>query len=196
MIVARCAGAARILDVGCWSGFLGRRLLALGATTVDGVEEDPSAAELAARDYREVWVADVETFDIPEGYCYDRIVCADVLEHTANPQAVLARLRPFLAPDGLLVVSVPNVAHWSLRMKLLLGRWEYTDRGLLDRTHVHFFTRKSAQCEIASAGYVVKEVAITPQLPLIRSPSLARRLARFWPDGFAFQFVITAASRP
>jgi hypothetical protein len=170
MIAARCCNAEQVLDVGCWSGLMGPLLLAMGVRAVDGIEIDSVAAARAATQYRKVWQADIEVFDIPADCYYDRIICA----------------------DGLLLVSIPNVAHWSLRVKLALGHWDYTDRGLLDRTHLHFFTLRSAKMEIEAAGYGVQDVAISPLVPFIRSRRVAAIVGRIWPTGFAYQFVIAA----
>ena len=74
---------------------------------------------------------------------FDAIVCGDLVEHLRDPGAALARLRPLLRPGGRLVLSTPNIANWAMRLSLLGGRWRYTDRGILDRTHVHLFTRKT-----------------------------------------------------
>ena len=128
-----------------------------------------------------------------EALQYNRVLRADVLEHTRNPCRVMTRLKRHLAPGGLLIISIPNVAHWSLRIKVLLGRWEYTDRGLLDRTHLHLFTLRSAKAELAAAGHRVRSVAISPMVHrFIRSRTITEGLGRLWPAGFAFKSVIAA----
>ena len=87
-------------------------------------------------------VGDVETMELPlEPGSFDVVLCGDVIEHLRDPVAALARLRPLLRPGGRLVLSTPNVANWAIRLSLLAGRWRYTDRGILDRSHTHLFTR-------------------------------------------------------
>jgi 2-polyprenyl-3-methyl-5-hydroxy-6-metoxy-1,4-benzoquinol methylase len=134
----------RVLDVGCSTGYLSAPLAERGNVVV-GLELDPQAAREAEPHCERVLVGDIETMELPlEPASFDVVLCADVLEHLRDPGAALARLRPFLvAPAGRLVLTTPNVANWAMRLSLAAGRWRYTDRGLLDRTHVHFFTRRS-----------------------------------------------------
>ena len=84
---------------------------------------------------------------------FDVVLLGDVIEHLRDPVAALARLRPLLRPGGRLVLSTPNVANWAIRLSLLAGRWRYTDRGILDRTHTHLFTRATLRETIERAGY-------------------------------------------
>jgi len=92
---------------------------------------------------------------------FDAVVCGDLVEHLRDPGSTLARLRPLLRPGGRLVLSTPNVANWALRLSLLGGRWRYTDRGILDRTHAHLFTRKTLIETVEAAGYRVVELDYT-----------------------------------
>jgi len=136
---------------------------------VTGVELDPEAARAAARDLRRVVVADLDRVSLagsvgPE--TFDVVVLADVLEHLKDPGSVLREAALMLAPGGRVVLSVPNVGHGSLRLALLQGRWNYTDTGLLDRTHRHFFTRQTLLELVTSAGLVVTELRGTVADPL------------------------------
>jgi 2-polyprenyl-3-methyl-5-hydroxy-6-metoxy-1,4-benzoquinol methylase len=133
----------RVLDVGCSTGYLAERLQQHGATVV-GLDVDERSAELARRHCVEVHVGDVETMELPfEPGSFDAVVCGDLIEHLRDPQAMLARLRPLLRPGGRLVLSTPNIANWAMRLSLLFGRFRYTEWGILDKTHTHFFTRKT-----------------------------------------------------
>ncbi len=135
---------------------------------------------------------------------FDVIVCADVLEHLAEPERVLASVRRWLAPGGLLLVSVPNVANAAIRLSLLAGRFEYSDKGILDRTHLRFFTRRSARRLVEQAGFRVRRIRATPvpaelALPVLGrfpfrplSRALAAAAARAWPTLFAYQFLFDA----
>ena len=87
---------------------------------------------------------------------YDAIVYCHVLEHLTDPLSTIALARKHLAPNGRFVVALPNVATWRMRLHLLSGRWEYADEGILDRTHVKFYTRKTAREMLASAGLEVE----------------------------------------
>ena len=134
---------------------LGHSLQGAGLT-IDGVELNPTWAEMARPYYRDVWASTIEAAPLPDK-TYKLIVCADVLEHTADPVAVLRRLRRAGADDAVFIVSVPNVAHLAVRMMLLFGLFPKMERGPLDRTHLHFFTRGrpatwSSRRACASAG--------------------------------------------
>ncbi len=92
---------------------------------------------------------------------YDAIVCADVIEHVPDPAGVLRDLRKAAAPDATFIISVPNVAHLAVRMMLLFGRFPKMDRGILDRTHLHFFTKDTATALLQSAGLKIEQIHCT-----------------------------------
>lgn len=147
--------ARRVLDVGCAAGELGRALKERQPCHVTGVELDPQAAEQARAWFDHVVCGDIAEIarDLPGNY--DCIVLGDVLEHLSDPESVLRDLRPLLAEGGKLTLSVPNVRHWSVVRDLLEGRWDYTDKGLLDRTHCHLFTRDSLERALRETGFSV-----------------------------------------
>ncbi|MET0602534.1 MAG: class I SAM-dependent methyltransferase [Baekduia sp.] len=204
IVLEEVPDGAHVLDVGCATGYLAAELSHRGCT-VDGIEFDPVAAQAARAHCREVVVGDLEApFTHAEvermlaGARPDLVVCADVLEHLRDPWAVLAWLRTLLAPGGRAVVSVPNIAHWTARRALLRGRFDYTDYGLLDRTHLRFFTRASAAELARRAGFAVREERLAgAPLPLeSRVPALGRvrdRCVRRYPGLLALQFVLVLA---
>ena len=147
---------SRVLEVGCGEGQLGRRLCELGCE-VHGVEVVPAAAAAAARALDRVTCADVERapLDYPAGH-FQLLLCGDVLEHLVDPWGTLARLQRLLAPGGVLVCSVPNVQYFPVALGLLRGRFDYRDAGVLDRTHLRFFTRRSARQLVEGAGFTVE----------------------------------------
>jgi 2-polyprenyl-3-methyl-5-hydroxy-6-metoxy-1,4-benzoquinol methylase len=193
-LVAAVGTGNRVLDVGCSSGYLSEPVAANGNTVV-GIELDPEAARGAERFCERVLVGDVTTMELPfEPGSFDVVLLGDVIEHLREPVAALARLRPLLRPGGKLVLSTPNVANWAVRLSLLAGRWDYTDRGLLDRTHVHLFTRRSLVRAVEAAGYRVVDVDFTVPFPG-DSDALdtgARAVGRLRPTLFAYQWVVTA----
>ena len=129
---------------------------------------------------------------------FDAIVCGDLVEHLRDPRTTLERLRPLLRPGGRLVLSTPNVANWAMRLSLLGGRWRYTDRGILDRTHTHLFTRKTLAETVDAAGYRVLELDHTAPVPLIGTPAVERTahaITRVRPSLLAYQFVLAATPR-
>lgn len=146
----------RVLDIGCAGGDLGRVLRRRGCR-VSGVEVDPAAAQAAEQVLDEVLVGDVGELDLVDHFgteSFDVVVFGDVLEHLADPLAVLRKVLPLLAGSGSVVASIPNVAHGSVRLSLLQGRFDYRPLGLLDSTHLRFFTRGSVHELLREAGLV------------------------------------------
>jgi SAM-dependent methyltransferase len=141
-----------VLDCGCGGGRVARSLV---RCEVDGIELSEDAAEGARSVCRQVVhgsLTDPASWRALEGRRYDAIVFSHVLEHLVEPLAALALARGYLAPGGRFVVLLPNVATWRMRWELLMGRWDYADEGILDRTHVKFYTLKTARELLAEAG--------------------------------------------
>ncbi len=152
--------ARRILDVGCGEGVLGLSLLERGALHVAGVEIDPEAASRASARLSSVLVGDVETMALPfEPRSFDCIILADVLEHMRDPQRALGRLGAYLAPSGVVVASIPNVRHYSVLHMLMEGGWNYQPSGILDRTHLRFFTLREMLAMFAGCGLKIRSVS-------------------------------------
>jgi 2-polyprenyl-3-methyl-5-hydroxy-6-metoxy-1,4-benzoquinol methylase len=174
----------RVLDIGCASGYLAERMKARGCI-VTGIEPDAEAAEMARPHCERVIAgrADDLTTLASVGARFDVILCGDVLEHMADPAPVLTFLPSMLAPEGSLVVSIPNIAYLRTRLDLLRGRFEYTDDGILDRTHLRFFTLASARRFFNECGW--QEVEFRPT-ESGRAPYAA---VRRWPSLLAPQFV-------
>jgi 2-polyprenyl-3-methyl-5-hydroxy-6-metoxy-1,4-benzoquinol methylase len=193
---------ARVLDVGCATGFLGEALAAQGCVTT-GVEIDPAAAEKARAHLEEVVEADLNVSGLDElfpGREFDVVVFGDVLEHLIDPDAVLRSALPLLVSGGAVVISIPNVTHGSLRLALLQGRWDYRETGLLDRTHLRYFSRKSVIQMVADAGLHITNLWGTVLDPLasdaeIDDESLPGTIVdwvRRQPDALTYQFVLRA----
>jgi SAM-dependent methyltransferase len=187
--------ADRVLDVGCSTGYLAERMQKQGSTVV-GLDVDERSAELARQFCEAVYVGDVETMELPfEQGTFDVIVCGDLIEHLRDPQAFLARIRPYLRPEGRLVLSTPNIANWAMRIGLLFGRFRYTEWGILDSTHTHFFTRKTLRECLEAAGYRVVVFDYTVPVPVLSTPpveAVAHRIGRLRPSLLAYQFVVAA----
>jgi methionine biosynthesis protein MetW len=192
----------RVLDVGCATGYLGEVLMERGCR-VKGVELDEAAALEAAKVLDEVVVADLEQVDLAERFGdekFDVIVFGDVLEHLRDPGRLLRSAAQLLDEGGSFVISVPNVTHAALRLALLQGRWTYTDRGLLDSTHVTFFTRASLIGLIRDSGLVPIEVRGTTAPPFGTEvaidpedlPEGAVEWVEQQPDADVYQFVVRA----
>lgn len=166
----------RVLDVGCASGYLAEALGAQG-NKVSGVELDPEAAEKARPFLDRLVVGNVEDLDLVAEFGpgeFDVLVFADVLEHVKDPVDVLRRSRPLLAEGGYAVLSIPNVAHGSVRLALLRGRFDYQPLGLLDDTHLRFFTRSSLDRMVVDAGFVAVDTRQTTAGPFETEIPVAR----------------------
>jgi len=185
----------RIFEGGVSSGYFARVLVEAGYT-VDGAEIDPVAAAAAGTICDRLVVGDLAALDLAAlAPVYDGFVFGDTLEHLADPVALLRRLRPLLADDGALVVSIPNIANWAVRLGLLAGRFRYTERGILDRTHLRFYTARTVREMLAEAGFRTDELVATVPVPLIRWRPLlwlAHRIGNLRPSLFAYTFVIVA----
>lgn len=147
--------ARTVLHVGCGTGALGAAFRRFNPNArILGIEADPSNARIAAGRLDEVVVADVESeifpFDVPDGI--DCLIYDDILAHVRDPWAMLRRHVRELAPNGTLLASTPNVEHWSLVARLLQGRWDYDDAGLLARANLRWFTQETARRALAEAG--------------------------------------------
>lgn len=192
----------RVLDVGCASGYFARALAENGCT-VSGVEYDADAAEEARPALAELVVGDLEQLDLVaqlgQGR-FDVVVFGDVLEHLRDPLPVLRQARTLLAPGGYVVISIPNVAHGAVRLQLLRGRFDYRPTGLLDSTHIRFFTRDNLEVLLHDAGFAATdflrttaglfetELGLTPdQVPA----DLVEQVLQD-PDATTYQFVVRA----
>jgi 2-polyprenyl-3-methyl-5-hydroxy-6-metoxy-1,4-benzoquinol methylase len=201
------ARGKRILDVGCGAGALSSALKRSGATSVAGIELDPAAAGVA-REVVDVLVeGSVLEAPLPfkEGE-FDYLVFADVLEHLPDPDRALERLLPFLASEGHVVISVPNMRFYTVLIRLMSGRWEYTDSGVRDRTHLRVFTRYSLERMLARHGLELETLRrnfrlFEDQSQISRVGALATRLVKasigpwFCPDLLAYQYVALARKR-
>ena len=149
----------RVLDLGCANGHLASELRAAGHHVV-GVD---AAAKLGVKDAVDQFVqADLDLGLPPEvSGPFDVVVCADVLEHLRRPELVLDELRRLLTPTGVVVVSVPNFAHWYPRLRVVAGRFDYDHRGILDHTHLRFFTRRSFERLVGERGWAITRRSYT-----------------------------------
>lgn len=156
-----------VLEVGTATGYLSAEMARLGCA-VTGIEQDQQMAELARPYCREMRVGDIEEMDFSDFGQYDAIIFGDVLEHLRNPRAVLEKMRSLLKPGGKMLISLPNVANIWVRLNLLLGRFEYSQVGILDESHLRFFTLKTARQLASDSGLDVLSTSVTPiPLPVI-----------------------------
>jgi SAM-dependent methyltransferase len=149
--------AARILEVGCGAGTTGAQAKSAGrASRYVGIELDPAAAARAESVLDEVVIGNVESLTLPfPTASFDVLILSEILEHLIDPWSVLKRLAPLLVPRGTLYASSPNIAHFSVLSMLLRNRWDYTDRGRMDWTHVRWFTPQTYREMIEAAGFQI-----------------------------------------
>jgi 2-polyprenyl-3-methyl-5-hydroxy-6-metoxy-1,4-benzoquinol methylase len=167
----------RVLDVGCGFATTSARIQRLG-NEVTGIESSAEACAVASQRIARVMQADL--IDAAPDGTFDVLIFADVLEHLAWPVGILERYLQNLAPGGSVIISLPNVGLWSVRFAHLFGQWNYEETGVLDRTHLRFFTRKTARWLIEQAGLkIVKKTynpgLVRPFVPLAKSVILSRR---------------------
>ena len=154
--------AKKILDIGCGAGVLGKALKDRQNCYVTGIEYDPAEAHHAEARLDRVYTGDaVKIMPEIQKNSFDTIIMADFLEHIADPEKVLSDVKNILTSEGKLVLSIPNVRHWSVIKDLLEGRWEYRDAGIQDRTHLRFFTWQSILSLLNSAGYHIESYSGT-----------------------------------
>jgi 2-polyprenyl-3-methyl-5-hydroxy-6-metoxy-1,4-benzoquinol methylase len=192
----------RVLELGCATGYMSEVMRSRGCYVV-GVELDPIMAKMAEQHLDRLIVGDLDVLDLEQelgGERFGVIVAADVLEHLKDPLRVLRSLRCLLVEDGFLIASIPNVAHGSVRLALLEGRFPYQERGLLDRTHLHFFTRESIGQLFEAAGFVIADLVRheldigASEVPFDSSnaPKELQAALDGDPDATTYQFVIKA----
>lgn len=183
---------SRVLEIGCGSGFTTERLARMGCR-VTAVELVREAAQKASPFCEQLLVGDIErgALERIQGR-FDHILFGDVLEHLTSPGNLLRELRDFLEPDGCVLASIPNIAHYSARLSLLLGRFEYQQQGILDSTHLRFFTHSSVQRLFSSSGYRVTSLEAVYSFPGI-SIFPYRLLPKTFLSGLlGWQFVLSA----
>ncbi|MBX4190498.1 class I SAM-dependent methyltransferase [Candidatus Saccharibacteria bacterium] len=192
---------SKLLDVGCSSGNFGEVLINKKNCLVDGVEPDARDAKVATSKLNKVWTLNIETDDLSDlKNNYDFIYFGDVIEHLVNPIGTLTRIKPLLSKTGAVIFSIPNMGHVGVRLALLKGEFEYTETGLTDKTHLHFYTMDEVQRVFAEAGYKIDKMDFVKkdypkdvlkkylnELGLIASPDFFKRMSQ--PDASAFQFV-------
>lgn len=203
----RLPAGATVLDLGCGPGVLGRLTAKLEKScTFDAVEGDPEAVAMARGFYRDIIPADLQNAELAAlfaGRKYDFIVLADVIEHLEAPGRLLRRLPALLRPQGRVLISLPHIGYSALVAELLAGQFAYRPQGLIDRTHLRFFTRASAARLLALNGFAVAatdEIVKPPVMsefgaaalealdPSVRDALLTR------PDALLYQMLIEAVS--
>lgn len=200
---------ANVLDVGCGTGAVSVQIRDVAKATVTGVEPSPERAKAC----RARGIETLETIfpsELIPKRAFDTVVFTDVLEHLPDPSTALQAAKDYLRANGTVIASVPNVAHWSVRFDLVFGRFEYKPYGIMDATHLRWFTQRSLKRLFEKSGYRVKFQTMAPGIWLPdyrhRRPwkwiprSMRDRGVRFacrlFPGLFGAQHVIVARVSP
>jgi methionine biosynthesis protein MetW len=208
LLLAMIPEGARVLDVGCGTGSVSCLVRDRRRATVLGIEPNAARARLAEERGIAV-IASTYTEEIPRRHgTFDVVLFADVLEHLEDPAAMLWQVRAALAPGGRVLASIPNVAHWSVRLNLLVGRFDYQPTGIMDATHLRWFTRAAVGRLFGEAGYELREMRSSAGMflpaytasplrvvpPYVRLAAV-RRLMAVAPGLFGCQHVVAATPR-
>jgi 2-polyprenyl-3-methyl-5-hydroxy-6-metoxy-1,4-benzoquinol methylase len=205
LIVARLKklpAESKVLDVGTASGMLAR-MCQDNSFHFFGVELNPEWAQMADPYYEKIWVGHIAEIAADALSDYDAVVLGDVLEHLPAPEMVLQKLIALQDSGSTFLISVPNIANFWVRFNLLLGHFDYTDRGILDRTHLRFFTRKTLIEMINHSGLKIVSLQATPiPLELVSkffvSPlgrffhAILAKLTSLFPTLLGYQFIVEA----
>ena len=193
---------SRVLEFGPSTGYMTQALRERLNASVVGVELNAEAAQLAAVHSERVLIGDAEELDLEAelgGERFDAVLFADVLEHLREPARLLRRVRQFVGEGGVVIASIPNIAHASVRLALLGGSFRYREQGLLDETHLRFFTREGIQDLFESSGYLITQWLrrrIEVEESEIPVPQTVPEEARAWatgdPEATTYQFVVCA----
>ncbi|MET3413644.1 MULTISPECIES: class I SAM-dependent methyltransferase [unclassified Methylobacterium] len=195
----------KLLDVGCGTGTITSTLRDALSLDVVGVEPHPERAEQARTEGLNVITGVYDQTFAQRNEKFDYILFADVLEHLVDPAEMLREVKNSLAPDGRVLASIPNVAHWTVRAQLLFGNFNYKPTGIMDATHLRWFTRRSVRRLFEAAGYEVEDIRgaaggwmgvyrYTPFrfLPQDQKSFVLGQLCRIAPALFSVQHVIKA----
>ena len=199
LIRAKLAG--RALDCGCGAGD-NARILSNRGWVVDGITISPDEHSKAAQVCKAVHIADLES-GLPSAVSgvYDLVIFSHVLEHLRNPSRILNDTHRVLARDGIVAVALPNVLNWRSRLRFLLGRFEYEEGGIMDTTHVRFYTFASGRRLLESNGFLISTATVEGIFPLARKIGLPSRIVRlldrfassYWPGLFGWQLLYVAS---
>lgn len=186
-----------VLDVGCATGFMGKYLQNDKQCRVVGLDLRSAELAIAKKDLFKVVNGDIQddatvskVLKTTKNQKFDVVIATSLIEHTAEPQLVLQQMKKLLKPKGRIIMSTPNVAHWTMRLSLLMGNFEYTEYGILDRTHLQLFTYHTFQQLFKKSKLKIVKVKIDAEGG--GYPRISLALAPFFKNVFAYQTLVVA----
>jgi 2-polyprenyl-3-methyl-5-hydroxy-6-metoxy-1,4-benzoquinol methylase len=192
----------KILEVGCNTGNLGYSLIKNKSCKVYGLDYSKKAINIAKKRLTKAIVFDLETYSIPyKNETFDIIIFADVLEHIRYPEKTITDYKKTLKKDGIIIASIPNVANINIRWNLFWGNWNYKEWGILDKTHMRFFTKKTIKQLFNDQNYKIIKITSTPGAnfiflrhfkPLIKIKEI---ICKIYPKLLALQFIVIAKNK-
>ncbi len=195
-------GAKKVLDVGCGIGTLGKQIKIKNKAEVVGIEIDVKMAEIAQNILDKVIIGDIENIKLEKHIVseyFDCIIFADLLEHLKNPWIIVKKLNLFLKKEGVIIMSIPNIRHYTTIIDLLIrGYWPYRERGIHDKTHLRFFTLRNIRDMIENAE--LKITKINRNYRIIERPHKYNKFAAFFALPFfreflTFQYIVIAKKK-
>lgn len=195
--VEKIPNNARVLEIGCATGFVGEYLKKEKNCTVVGVDIGVDELKEAKKKLDEVILGDIEEEEtlkkLRKYKKFDVVYSSALIEHLRDPWIATSEWKNFLKPNGMLILTTSNITHWSMRVKLLKGQFEYEEYGLLDKTHLRFFTPKTFQNLVKNSGYTIQQYTIDSVGG--GHPRISKFLSQFFPNVFAFQMLIVASKK-
>lgn len=188
---------SNVLEIGCADGFMGEYLIKSKDCAVIGIEKRKEEVKIAQQRLTRVILGDIEDKEKLESILkeikdkkFDVILATSIIEHLVNPSRFIDIAKNFLKKEGIVIVSVPNIVHWSMRLSLLRGQFDYSEYGILDQTHLHFFTLKSIKSYFENNGFKIIKIKI--DFVGGGYPKISRFLGIFFPKLFAYQILVIA----
>lgn len=185
---------SRVLEIGCATGFMGEYLIKNKNCTVIGVELGKDEAAIAKKKLTKVLIGNIESDviirEINALGKFDVVFASALIEHLKDPWAALKTWKKFLTKGGYIVISTSNIAHWSMRLKIIRGEFAYQEYGILDNTHLRFFTYKTFQDLVKESGFSIEYLGIDPVGG--GYPKISKIGSKIFPNLFAYQMVIKA----
>lgn len=188
---------SKVLEIGCATGFMGKYLTEEKHCQVYGVELAKSEYLVAKKVLREAVLGDIEDEKVIEAVLalgqFDIVFASALIEHLRDPWGALKTWKRFLKKNGLLILTTSNIAHWSMRLKLLKGDFSYQKYGILDNTHLRFFTPTTFKKLVEDSGYKILQFSTDPVGGGFPKASLL--LSKLFPSLFAYQMLIVAKKK-